>query len=192
MSYKLREVQVTLPSGVVVTADVGTVEDVRELLSELELLSPGLADETPGEAPKRTQTKVAHADGDTPEGRVETRADLAAGSLRAKNVLAFKDGIPQLLRPTAFSSVADASVALLFSVEAGLKKNCLEFDAFKGLYESQNIKSGSPVSMLLTNLRNAQYLDSKLYSSERKLRLTAKGETKAIEVLKALVGKSKQ
>lgn len=191
MSYKIREVQVTLPNGVVLTADVGAIEDVKELLEELEQLGLGPPDETPDEMPKRTQTKAAHTDGDTPEGRVETRADLAAGSLRDKNVLAFKDGVPQLLRPNAFSSVADASVALLFSVETGLKKNSLEFDAFKGLYESQNIKSGSPVSMLLTNLRNAQYLDSKLYSSERKLRLTAKGETKAIEVLKAMVKKSK-
>lgn len=191
MSYKLKEVQVTLPNGVLITAEISTIEDVKELLKALEQLNLGLSDRTLDEAHKHTEKKTTHSDSDMPEVRVETQADLTIGSLRAKNVLAFKDSVPQLLRPNAFSSATDASLALLFSVEAGLKKNNLEFDAFKGLYESQNIKSGSPVSMLLTNLRNAQYLDSKLYSSERKLRLTAKGATKAIEVLKALVEKSK-
>ena len=191
MSYKLREVRVTLPNGAVVTAEVSNVDDLKELLGHLGQLGFSPTDVTTDDTRGGKQTKVAEADNDSPEARVETRADLAAGSLRARNVLAFKDGVPQLLRPNAFGSVADASVALLFAVEAGLKKNSLEFDAFKGLYESQNIKSGSPVSMLLTNLRNAQYLDSKLYSVERKVRLTAKGETKAIEVLKSLVGKSK-
>lgn len=191
MSYKLREVQVTLSTGAVVTAEVGTIDDLKELLSELGQLSFGPAAIPPGETQSNRQTKATHTDSDSPEARIETRADLAAGSLQAKKVLAFKDGVPQLLRPNAFGSVADASVALLFAVETGLKKNSLEFDAFKGLYGSQNIKSGSPVSMLLTNLRNAHYLDSKLYSAERKVRLTAKGETKAIEVLKSLVEKSK-
>lgn len=190
MSYKLREVRVTLANGAVVTAEVNNVDDLQELLSHL-----GQCGFTPM-VPKTDDvsekpSKVEHSDSDSPEVRVETRASLAVGSLRTKSVLAFKDGVPQLLLPNAFGSVADASVALLFAVEAGLKKNSLEFDAFKGLYESQNIKSGSPLSMLLTNLRNAQYLDSKLYSAERKVRLTAKGEAKAIEVLKDLVGKSR-
>jgi hypothetical protein len=190
MSYKLSEVRVTLPNGTVVTAEVSNIDDIKELLSNLGQfgLSPThLKTNDLLEKP----TKVEDSDIDSPEARVETRADLAGGSLRAKSVLAFKDGVPQLLRPNAFGSVADASVALLFAVEVGLKKNSLEFDAFKGLYESQNIKSGSPVSMLLTNLRNAKYLDSKLYSAERKVRLTAKGEAKAIEVLKALAATSK-
>jgi hypothetical protein len=191
MTYKLKEVQVTISSGAVVTAEVATIADLEQLLSDL----AGLGVKPP---PKRDENHDAtrdaerqHSDDYTPESLVETRAGLSSGSLRSKSVLAFKDGIPQLLRPNAFDSVADASVALLFAVEAGLKKNSLEFEAFKGLYESQNIKSGSPVSMLLTNLRNAQYLDGKLYAAERKVRLTAKGENKAVDVLKAQVEKGK-
>ena len=188
MTYKLKEVQVTLSSGAVVTAEVASLGDIEQLLSDLaglEIGAPSKKDASDDAA--RVVRQRQSADDDAPESLVETRAGLPSGSLRSKNVLAFKDGVPQLLRPNVFSSVADASVALLFAVEAGLKKNSLEFEAFKGLYESQNIKSGSPVSMLLTNLRNAQYLDSKLYADERKVRLTAKGETKAIDVLKAQV-----
>lgn len=187
MSYKLKEVQVTLASGGVVTADIESIEDLKKLLKDLEHLGV----EPPKERePRESDSGAGGAESaDTPEALVETRASLTKGTLRAKQVLAFKDGVPQLLRPNAFTSVSDASLALLFAVEAGLKKNSLEFDAFKGLYESQNIKSGSPVSMLLTNLRNAKYLDSKLYAADRKVRLTAKGETKAIEVLKAMVEK---
>lgn len=190
MSYKLKEIQVTLSSGAMMTATVETIEDVKGLLNELGQLGLGTADSLTRETQARAE-ESPNTDGDKPEERVEARAGLPSGSLRSKTVLAFKDGVPQLLRPSSFSSVSDASVALLFSVETGLKKNSLEFDAFKALYESQNIKSGSPVSMLITNLKNAQYLDAKLYSSERKVRLTAKGETKAIEVLKAITGVSK-
>lgn len=188
MSYKLKKVQVTLSSGSVVTADIESIEDLKKLLKDLEHL--GVEPVEPHQRKRQVDRDATETTSDeTPEAHVEIRASLSKGSLRAKQILAFKGGVPQLLRPNAFDSVSDASVVLLFAVEAGLKKNSLEFDAFKGLYESQNIKSGSPVSMLLTNLRNAKYLDSKLYASERKVRLTAKGETKAIEVLKGLVEK---
>lgn len=190
MSYKLKEIQVTLRNGVVVTADVTAIEEIRDLLKDLRGIEVDSATIQRAET-AREQDGAGQAGGDIPESLIETRAGLVPGSLRSKNILAFKDGVPQLLRPSAFSSVADASVVLLFSVEAGLKKNGLEFDAFKGLYELQNIKSGSPVSMLLTNLRNAHYLDSKLYSSDRRVVLTAKGETKAIDVLKILLEKAK-
>jgi hypothetical protein len=190
MTYKLNQVKVTLSNGAVVTAEVATIDDIEALLGDLASIgittpSRVTVDESAKSRTQQTGSEVQ----DSPESLIETRASLPSGCLRSKNVLAFKDGVPQLLRPNAFGSVADASVALLFAVEAGLKKNSLEFEAFKGLYESQNIKSGSPVSMLLTNLRNGQYLDAKLYAAERKVRLTAKGETKAIEVLKAQVEK---
>jgi len=194
MTYKLKDVRVTLSSGAVVTAEVGSIAELEQLLADLANLGvqvPPKRKEDPSDDAEDETEERRSADNDTPESLVETRAGLAPGSLRAKGVLAFKDGVPQLLRPNAFGSVADSSVALLFAVEAGLKKNSLEFEAFKGLYESQNIKSGSPVSMLLTNLRNAQYLDTKLYAAERKVRLTAKGETKAIDVLRVQVEKGK-
>lgn len=189
MSYRLKEVQVSLTGGAIVTAEVTSVAGLKQLLADLD----DVGIEMPAQRTKSENAgeKGAHHTPDTPEALVETRASLPPGSLLSKKLLAFKDGVPQFLRPNVFGSVADASVALLFAVEAGLKKKSLEFEAFKGLYESQNIKSGSPVSMLLTNLRNAQYVDSKLYSSERKVSLTAKGESKAIEVLKTLVEKAK-
>jgi|GEM_PF-5605958 len=190
MSYKLKEVEINISAGTVLTAEVDTVADLKQLLDDLEGLGLGNIALHQKEKAKDTETRARDVDNDSPESRIETRASLVPGSLRAKNVMAFKDGVPQLLRPSTFSSVADATVALLLAVETGLKKNSLEFDAFKALYESQNIKSGSPVSMLVTNLKNAQYVDTKLYSSERKLRLTAKGETKAVEVLKSMVGGS--
>jgi Mn-dependent DtxR family transcriptional regulator len=42
--------------------------------------------------------------------------------------------------------------------------------------------------MLLSNLKNSNYIDKKAYSTDRTLTLTAKGEKKAIEVLKSLIG----
>jgi Mn-dependent DtxR family transcriptional regulator len=42
--------------------------------------------------------------------------------------------------------------------------------------------------MLLTNLRNAGYVDKKAYAVDRTVRLTAKGATKAEEVIQGLCG----
>jgi hypothetical protein len=81
----------------------------------------------------------------------------------------------------------EAPLVLLHAVETGLRNSAIEYDSFKALYEDQNIKSGTPLSMLMTNLRNAGYLDKKEYREHRKLRLTPQGDKKAIEILKTLV-----
>jgi len=195
MTGKIKELQVDLGNGIVVRADVSSVADVLEVLGELSGLAERAATFEPGADLKASASKNSDQSGtvgqESPEALVELRAGLEAGVLRKSTLLGFKDGVPQLMRPTAFGSVSDAALALLYAVEVGLKKNSLEFDAFKGLYDAQNIKSGSPVSMLLNNMKNSGYVDSKLYASERKVRLTAKGEQKAIEVLKAMAVKQK-
>jgi hypothetical protein len=101
--------------------------------------------------------------------------------------LAFKDDVPQLLRPSAFNKAMEAALVLLHAVETGLRNSTIEYESFKALYEDQNIKSGTPLSMLITNLRNLGYLDKKEYRDSRKLRLTPKGDKKAIEILKKLI-----
>jgi hypothetical protein len=62
----------------------------------------------------------------------------------------------------------------------------MAYDDFKDLYDAQNIKSGSSLPVLLTNLRNAGYIDKKTYSADQTIRLTAKGSNKAEDVIKAL------
>lgn len=68
-------------------------------------------------------------------------------------------------------------------------QNRVNYDDFAALYGAQNLKSGSPLSMPITNVRNAGYLDSRAYSDGRRLRLTAKGDQKAVQVLKRLMEK---
>ena len=53
--------------------------------------------------------------------------------------------------------------------------------------EAQNIKSGSPLAMLITNLKNSSYIDKKVYTEDKCLRLTAKGEKQAIDAIKKAI-----
>jgi hypothetical protein len=187
-SVRFRELRVQLEPGVVVIVDVSSTQEIAEALTELrdlELLKGAPFPDPPTKDNKDAAPGLGTRSGD-PGSLVETRAGLSAGSLDAKNLLAFKDGVPQLLRPNLFSSVSDAALALLFAVEIGLGKAGVSFDNFKPLYDGQNIKSGTALSMLLTNLRNGGYLDKKAYAADRTIRLTAKGEKKAIEVLNEL------
>jgi len=179
-AVKYRELRVEIRNGITLIIDVSTRAEIDAALA-------ALADfDIKGTGNRETKHATEDRGGETPESRLEARAGLSAGSLKKKNILVIKDGIPQLLRPSTFS-VSDAALVLMFAVEAGVRKLSSSFDEFKALYDQQNIKSGSPLSMLLTNLRNGGYIDKAAYAKDRTVRLTGKGEKKAAQVLTALV-----
>lgn len=183
--YTLREVRVEILPGVYLIADVTSLDGLSQLLADLKnasLLTPQPPKKQEGK--KEQEQKVITPFDDTPAGKIETNAQIPAGSLLSKNVLAFKDDLPQFLRPSAFKAATEAALVLIHAVETGLKTTFIDYDSFKGLYESQNIKSGTPLPMLLTNLRNSGYLDKKMYKDGRQLRLTPKGDKRAIEILR--------
>jgi hypothetical protein len=183
-NIKYRELRVRLAEGVTLVVDVSSKDDIKVALSELADFGPPPLP-TAGAA-ESSETEIRKDD--SPEQRLEVRAGLEKGSLRLRNILGFKDGSPQLLRPTSFNSVSDAMLTLIFAVEAGLKKPSISFEDFRELYEAQNIKSGSQLTMLLNNLKNSGYIDKTQYSNDRTIRLTAKGEKKATEVLESVKG----
>lgn len=174
--YKLKEAQIPLQNGVTLRVEVDTMDGLKSLLADLSSAKFQI-----GGAPPPPPSL-----GDDPISRLETKAALSSGSIAKAKIVAFKDNVPQLLRPNIFSNVTDALLVLLFSVETGLATSKIDYEAFKGLYEAQNIKSGSPMGMLLSNLRVSNYLDKSIYSADKSLSLTAKGEEKAIEVIKSL------
>jgi hypothetical protein len=183
-NYKIRELRVELRPGVVLVIDVDSIEAVNKILKDLRATKLFALEGAPGKEIKDTKLPT-----EDPTSRLELRANLPGGSLSAKNILAFKDNVPQLLRPNLFKTVSDAALVLLYAVEGGLRQASIDYESFRGLYDSQNIKSGSPLAMLITNLRNANYIDRKAYLADRTLRLTAKGDRKAREVLNELASR---
>lgn len=182
--YKLREARIRVAPGVVLIAEVTSARSLKQLLTDLQA-----EDIVTAKIPKivhksKNDDEGDGKDTDNPLSRIAIRSGIPVQDLESSNTLVIKDGVPQLLRPGAFDAISDATLVLLYSLEVGLKINPVVFDSFKAVYEGQNIKTGSPLSMLLTNLRGAGYLDKGLYASGRKLRLTGKGEKKATEVLK--------
>lgn len=189
--YNIREVRVRIGPGVTVIAEVSSIDDIGGLLKDLRSkgLEPSDLDKdtsrkAEGKKPPGGKSPMAGAEPDSPAGLMETRADLAAGSLGSAKVLAFKDGVPQLLRPGTFSSVSDAMLALIYALEVGVKNTNIAYEDFRAVFEAQNIKTGTPLPILLSNLKNSGYVDKAAYASNRTVRLTAKGEKKAEEVLK--------
>jgi hypothetical protein len=182
---KFREAHIQLESGVTLVAEVSTIQEVRDLISYL-------SDNQMVKRDKQNKQPVDREPQfeDLPEGRVELKADIPSGSLSSKKILAFKDGVPQLLKTTHFGSVTDAVVVLLYAVEFGLRKSKIPYDEFKSLYEGQSLKTGSSLSLLVNNLKNDGYIDKKVYDAERQLTLTAKGATKGADVLQTIAGKS--
>jgi hypothetical protein len=185
--YKLREVKITLKPGVELIAEVNSVAEIKKLLKDLEAENLQF---TPVVSRRNENVIDESIDTDNPSAIIETRADLPIGSLSSKKILAFKDNIPQLIRPQIFVNVTDALIVLLYAVEIGLKNSNIPYESFKSLYESQNIKSGSGFSMLLNNIKNASYIDKKSYEADRTIRLTPKGEQRAIEIMKTSLSKN--
>jgi hypothetical protein len=186
-NYKIMGVTVEVRPGVTLQAEISTPAELKQLLDDLHNEGIGTVKSEEKIRKAASDPPAPHVQ-DSPVSRIETRASLVPGKLVSAKVLAFKDGNPQLLRPTAFASVSDATLCLLYAVEIGSNRLSIPYDDFKDLYDAQNIKSGTALPMLLTNLRNAGYVDKKAYSSDRTVRLTAKGATKAEEVINGICG----
>ena len=181
-NYTFKEVQVTLQPGVILVVQVENISALKKLLKDLqtaEIFSEQKFVEVNPISEKQNSE-------DTPEHRVEIKAELPSGKIAKSNILAFKDNVPELPKASALS-VTDAVLILLLALETGLRKSKIEYEAFKALYDAQNIKSGSPLAMLITNLKNSSYIDKKVYTEEKCLRLTAKGEKQAIDALKKAI-----
>ena len=181
--YTITHAEISLPNGLKVVADVSTIDGIRKLVEDLqgtELTGIKADDERLGER------LVDREETQDPIKRIEMQAELQSGCLLSAKILAIKVGTPQILQRSLFGNLTEAILVLMFALETGLRQNPVNYEAFSSLFEGQNLKSGSPLSMLITNLRNAGYLDNRAYTDGRNLRLTAKGDTKAIEVLKRL------
>lgn len=190
-NYKITSIRVEIGPGVFITAEISSPEDAKQVLEDLKKYNLIVEDEQTRArlSHKHQQVSPAPPDDDSPEARLAGRASIPIATLRAAKILAFKEGTPQLFRPGMFASVSDATLSLLYAAEIGLKKSSIAYEDFKALFEAQNIKSGSSLPLLLSNLHNGGYIDKKAYATDRTIRLTAKGEKKAEEVLKSLCGK---
>lgn len=184
--YKIKEVRVHLKSGVVIVAETSSLEAVKKLL--VDVLTVGdVAASLETERTHHKEGDRCSPTGDDPYSLLEIKASMRPGTLAKAKIVAFKDNAPHLLKPNAFSNTTDAVLVLLLCLESGLKTPRIALDAFRGLYESQNIKSGSPLRILLSNLRAAGYINKSEYMSEKTLILTGKGEIKGIEALQAMM-----
>ena len=187
-TYTITRTEVLLAGGVKVNADVTSINDIKSLLTDLK--GAGLGDLVQAEDTSGAVSTGRKSESDDPAKRIETQAGIEEGRLSGAKILAIKDDIPQLLQKTIFTSVTDAVLVLMYALEVGLKRKSVNYDDFVPLFEAQQLKAGSPLSMLVNNIRNAGYFDGRAYADGRKLRLTAKGETKAVEVLKKLATRS--
>ncbi len=189
-TYKIKEVNIQLASGVIVTAEVDSIQQLKELIDDLQKekllqLKPitKIAEEKPNGL-KEFKAAEFSGNGNNPLSLIEEKAELPENTLTTKKILGIKDGNPQILRPSAFTS-QEGIFVLLYALEYGLGKQKISFDEFKTLYDGQGIKSGSPLVMTVNNLKNNNYIDKKIYEASRELTLNARGATKAIEVLKS-------
>jgi hypothetical protein len=184
--YLITRAEIVLESGITVTADLSSIDAIRQLVADLTTAGFGTPTRTKSENKSNaTSKKEEESVGvDDPASRIETEAGLDSGRLLRAKILAIKDGVPQILRTTVFGNVTESVLVLMFALEQGLRQNPVNYEDFSNLFEAQNLKTGSPLSMIITNTRNAGYLDNRAYGDGRRLRLTAKGHTKAIEILK--------
>ncbi|MEK6845417.1 MAG: hypothetical protein AABY26_01550 [Nanoarchaeota archaeon] len=184
-NYTIREIRIEILPGIILVSNIQSVSALKKLLEDLEKEGFDIGkvkENTPPTQDERIVTSEKNIS--NPMNKIEIKANLATGALEHNKIVAFKDNVPQLLKPNSFTNPSEAVIFLLFTVETGLSQSKVNYDFFKELHNEQNIKSGSPLAMMLTNLRNNGYLDKKEYLTNRSLRLTAKGEKKAIEILK--------
>src|SRR5262245_47141726 len=137
--YTIKEAQIRLAQGAVLTLGVTSFAGVRQALEDAKaagLEISAAAPITPGAEsipPPPPGPRVPA--GDAPEDLIDSRAGLEPGKFAKLNLIGFKGDTPQLLRPSSLS-VTDALVLLLFAIETGLKTPKIEYDRFKAIYEA--------------------------------------------------------
>lgn len=184
--YKIRELQIPVEGGAMVIIEVGSLDGVRAALEAFS--ESGLAVAAPirppaPPTPATPSTEDNGDDGESPEARIAQQIGATTADVTKAGLLGFKNSTPQILKPQDHS-VTDALVLLLYAMEVGQGTTKVAYEDFKELYEAQNIKSNSPLSMRITDLRNGGYVDKKIYKQDRSLSLTAKGQKKAVEYIK--------
>lgn len=183
------KIEVFIGRTIKVITDIENDEDIINNLSVLEKIKDQLlkfdkifGQERPLKTASTSQLQTPVLPEDDPYEKIANMLDnVTAVDLRAMKIFSIKDQNVQLLKPNQFK-VMDAICVLLFILEVGIGKRDIEYDAFRDIFESQNIKSGSPLTMLMTNMKVAKYIDAKKYSSKI-VSLTPKGQEQAIAIL---------
>src|SRR5258706_9504933 len=121
MAHKIREVHIELENGIRVIAEVDSVNDIKGLFDEL-AKAKLLATQNTGIGVKATEQREkpdVRAEA-SPEARMETRANLAPGTLKKAKTLALKVTIPHQMSPPPLPSVSNPSQVLKFAITSGL------------------------------------------------------------------------
>jgi hypothetical protein len=187
--YKIKEVSVELENGIKIILELNNIKELKEFIDDLK--AEGLFElvvktkDKKDDKKNETDDKV-DTDLDDPMTLIELKSGIEEGTLKKKKIIAFKNNTPQLIRPGEFSTPTDALLFLIYATETGLGQPKIPFDDFKTMFDTQGIKSGSPLTMLLNNLKNANYIDKKAYDNERNITLTPKGSEKAVDLVKRL------
>ena len=187
------KLEVFIGKTIKVVTDIENQDEIIDTLSCLEKIKAQLikfdklfyAEQSPIITPGVQQQAVV-VDVDDPFEKVANMLDnVALVDLQTKKIFSVKDQNAQLLKPNQFKKVTDAICVLLFILETGIGKKDIKYDVFRDIFESQNIKSGSPLTMLMNNIKGAKYIDAKKYKAKT-VSLTPKGQEQAIEVLNKL------
>lgn len=187
------KLEVFIGRGIKIITDIESEEEIITTLSCLEKIKDQvvkfdkvLSQGQPLAVIPGAQPQITPVPEDDPYEKIANMLNnISATELRAKKIFSIKDQNVQLLKPNQFSKVMDAICVLLFLLEVGIGKRDIQYNMFRDIFESQNIKSGSPLTMLIINMKIAKYIDPKKYKTKI-VSLTPKGQEQAIAVLTKL------
>lgn len=183
-------VEVFVGKAIKIVADIESDEELISSLSNIEKIKDQLikfdkifCQERVPAAAVSAPRQTGSLESDGPFEKIANMLDkVTVEDLKTRKIFSIKDQNVQLLKPNQFKNVTDAICVLLFILETGFGSRDIKYEIFRDIYESQNIKSGSPLTMLMTNMKVAKYIDAKKYNSKI-VSLTPKGQEQAILVL---------
>ena len=122
-------------------------------------------------------------DGDDPMNKISLRLEMDYDKIKNSSLFGVKDGKIQIFKAQRITP-KDALLIITFIYETGLGNSAIPYEDMKEAFTMSNIKSKSPLYMLISNCTKAGYLDKARYDSQKEITLTPKGEAqvkKAIE-----------
>ncbi|MFA5856511.1 MAG: hypothetical protein WC867_04075 [Candidatus Pacearchaeota archaeon] len=109
-----------------------------------------------------------------PINKIALKLDLNYEKLNKATLFGIKSGKVQIIKTQKFTP-KDALLVITFLYEECLGNPAIPYEELKEFFQLSNIKSGTPLYMIISNSAGAGYIDKQRYDSQKEITLTAKG-----------------
>lgn len=132
---------------------------------------------------KRKEPKAEIDEKEDPLKKVSLRLEMDYEKLNKEQLFGTKEGRVQIFKPKF--SPKDALLVITFIYEIGLGNTSIPYEELKETFRNSNIKSKSPLYLIIFNAAKSGYIDKQRYDTQKEITLSPKGEARVKKIIES-------